>query len=148
ALAFFGCLKLGLWTPYVLFVFRDGFGATAPALYAFMFVSHLGMVAEAFLVHRYFDFRVPAVAVGVGWYLLNDVVDYFVPVVGGPHHSLLPGEPIRYTGAGARVIDHSVRAHDVAAAGAVVLTVLGTFLALSTRVAKLAAADTSPKRRR
>src|SRR6056297_1116604 len=65
-LAFFGCLKLGLWTPYVLTVFADAFLATvvAPpqivpflgqrlaskAMYGFLFVSHLGMAAEAFLI--------------------------------------------------------------------------------------------------
>ena len=58
--------KLGLWTPYVLTVFHEAFLATvaAPlpvalllgpqlasdAMYAFLFVSHLGMAVQAFVI--------------------------------------------------------------------------------------------------
>jgi uncharacterized membrane protein YpjA len=130
ALAFFGCWKLGLWTPFVLVAFADGFLATTPVpMYAFLLGSHLMMVVEAFLIHRYSDFPVGAVAVAVGWYGLNDLVDYFVPLVGTPHHTLLPGQ---------RIVDGSITHispnHEIAAAGAVVLTLTATFLALSTRV--------------
>jgi uncharacterized membrane protein YpjA len=135
ALAFFGCWKLGLWTPYVLVVFADGFLATTPLpMYAFLLGSHLMMVVEAFVIHRYSDFPVWAVAVAVAWYGLNDLVDYFVPVVGTPHHTLIPGQ---------RVVDgaitHVSPQHELAAAGAVVLTLTATFLALATRVEKVAA---------
>ncbi|USZ67435.1 DUF1405 domain-containing protein [Halorussus salilacus] len=133
ALAFFGCIKLGLWTPYVLLAFGSDFSYLHWAMYNFLFWSHLGMVAEAFVIHRYSDFPVRAVAVAVGWYGLNDLVDYFVPVVGDPHHTTIPAE---WTAAG---YDHALGAHDVAAAGAVVLTLAATFLALSTRVKKLEA---------
>ena len=133
ALAFFGCWKLGLWTPFVLVVFLDGFLATTPLpLYAFLFTSHLAMVVQAFLIHRYSDFPVGAVAVAVAWYGLNDVVDYFVPVVGGPHHTLLPVQ--RYVDG---AFTHPSPGHEYAAAGAVVLTLTATFLVLSTRVKKL-----------
>ena len=80
-LAFFGCIKLGLWTPYVLTVFADAFLATvAPppqvvplpgqalasnAMYAFLFVSHLGMVIQAFLIYRYSDFPGRAILVAL-----------------------------------------------------------------------------------
>jgi len=132
ALAFFGCWKLGLWTPFVLVAFADGFLATTPGpMYAFLLGSHLMMVVEAFLVHRYSDFPVHAVAVAVAWYGLNDAVDYFVPIVGTPHHTLLPGQ---------RIVDgtitHLSPTHEVAAAGAVVLTLTATFLTLATRVRK------------
>ena len=133
ALAFFGCLKLGLWTPYVLVAFMDAFSYNSVWMYNFLFWSHLGMVAEAFLIHRYSDFPVWAVTVAVVWYGFNDLVDYFVPLVGEPHHTTIPAE---WTGA---AYDHAVHAHDVAAAGAVVITLLATFLALSTRVKKLEA---------
>ena len=136
ALAFFGCLKLGLWTPYVLLVFRDGFSYLHPAMYNFLFWSHLAMVLEAFVIHRYADFPVRAVLVALVWYGLNDVVDYFVPVVGTPHHTLLPGQRI-VDG----VITHLSPAHEYAAAGAVVLTFAATFLALATRIAKLERGD-------
>jgi len=133
ALAFFGCWKLGLWTPFVLVAFADGFLASTPLpMYAFLLGSHLMMAVEAFLIHRYSDFPVHAVAIAVAWYGLNDLVDYFVPLVGTPHHTLLPGQ---------RIVDgtitHLSPTHEVAAAGAVALTLTATFLTLSTRVKKL-----------
>jgi len=131
ALAFFGCIKLGLWTPYVQ-LFLNGPGGIAAWLYWFLVVSHLGMVAEAFLLHRYAAFRVGPVAVAAGWYWFNDLVDYFVPVAGGYHHTLLRAEVV--DGA----VDHGVPAHDLAAAAAVTLTLLATGLALATRAHALA----------
>jgi uncharacterized membrane protein YpjA len=130
ALAFFGCLKLGAWTPYTLLAFGDSFSYLHWGMYNFLFWSHLAMVVEGFVLYRIYDFPVRAVAVAAGWYLLNDVVDYFVPVVGPPHHTLIPAELVDGT------YDHAVAAHDVAAAGAVTLTVLATFLALATNVEK------------
>lgn len=134
ALAFFGCWKLGLWTPFVLLAFADGFLATTPLpMYAFLLGSHLMMVVEAFLIHRYSDFPVGAVAVAAAWYGLNDAVDYLVPVVGTPHHTLLPGQ---------RIVDgtitHLSPTHEIAASGAVALTLTATFLTLATRAKKLA----------
>ena len=142
-LAFFGCIKLGLWTPYVLTVFADAFLATVTpppqvvpllgrelasnAMYAFLFVSHLGMVVQAFLIHRYSDFPGRAILVAVIWYGFNDLVDYFVPIVGTPHHTLLPVEPI-VNG----TVQHVSPAHEIAAAGAVALTVLATVVAVLT----------------
>ena len=129
ALAFFGCWKLGLWTPYVLTVFADAFLATTwGPLYAFLFVSHLAMVVEAFVLHRIFDFPTRAVAVALAWYGLNDIVDYFVPIVGDPHHTALPLADSAAVG--------GTTALQLAAAGAVVLTFLATFFALATRVEK------------
>ena len=134
ALAFFGCIKLGLWTPYVQLVINGSEGI-APWLYYFLIFSHLAMAVEAFLIHRYATFSVPAVAVAVFWYGFNDVVDYFVPVLGGPHHTWLRGEPL-LPGPGIQ-FDHTVLAHDLAAGWAVTLTILATFLALATRVEKV-----------
>jgi len=59
------------------------------------------------------------------------VVDYFVPVVGDPHHTLLAAELVDGR------IDHSVAAHDTAAAAAVLLTMICVFLALATRARRL-----------
>ena len=139
-LAFFGCIKLGLWTPYVLTVFADAFLATvtppafvvpllgqepaSTAMYTFLFVSHLGMVVQAFVIHRYSDFPSRAILVALLWYGFNDLVDYFVPIVGTPHHTLLPVEPV-VNG----TVQHVSPAHEIAAAGAVVLTILATVLA-------------------
>jgi uncharacterized membrane protein YpjA len=132
ALAFFGCIKLGLWTPYVQLVL-NGPGGIPAWLYWFLIGSHLAMVVEAFLIYRYARFTVPAVGVAVAWYGLNDAVDYFVGILGGPHHTWLRAEPFVAVG----VPDHSVAAHDLAAGWAVVLTLLATFLALATRVEKV-----------
>jgi uncharacterized membrane protein YpjA len=150
ALAFFGCLKLGAWTPFVLAAFADAFLATVTpppqvvavvgfdlarnAMYAFLFGSHLAMVAQAFVLHRITDFPVRAVLVAVVWYGFNDVVDYFVPIVGSPHHTLLPAQTLDpATG----FMTHPSPTHEVAAAAAVVLTLAATTIALSTRVSKL-----------
>ena len=136
ALAFFGCIKLGLWTPFVQLVI-NGPGGIAAWLYWFLILSHLAMAVEAFLIHRYASFSVPAVAVAVFWYGFNDIVDYFVPVLGGPHHTWLRGEPL----VGPLTFDHTVLAHDLAAGWAVVLTLLATFFALATRIEKLRPAN-------
>jgi uncharacterized membrane protein YpjA len=130
-LAFFGCIKLGLWTPFVQLVI-NGPGVLPLWLYWFLILSHAAMAVEAFLIHRYAAFSVRAVTVAVFWYGFNDVVDYFVPVLGGPHHTWLRGEPLA-----AGQFDHTVLAHDLAAAWAVVLTLAATVLALSTRIEKL-----------
>ncbi|WP_018257818.1 DUF1405 domain-containing protein [Halomicrobium katesii] len=128
-LAFFGCLKLGLWTPYVQLVINGPAGVPL-WLYWFLILSHLAMAVEAFLIHRYASFSVSAVAVALGWYGFNDVVDYFVPVLGGPHHTWLRAESV------VGGFDHTLPAHDLAAGWAVVLTFVAVFLALATRVEK------------
>ena len=142
-LAFFGCIKLGAWTPFVLLVFPAEYPSGTLVelgtlgfvweygLYAFLVGSHLAMVVQAFLIHRYADFTVRAVAVALLWYGFNDVVDYFVPIVGEPHHTFLSAELV------SGGLNHALPAHDVAAAGAVVLTMTCIFLALATRAWKL-----------
>jgi uncharacterized membrane protein YpjA len=130
-LAFFGCLKLGAWTPYVLLAFQQEFSYLHWAMYNFLFWSHLAMVVEAFLIYRYSDFPLPAIGVAVAWYGFNDLVDYFVPIVGTPHHTLIPAEPI-VNG----VVQHVSPAHEIAAAGAVTLTAIAIVLALATNRAK------------
>jgi uncharacterized membrane protein YpjA len=128
-LAFFGCIKLGFWTPYVQLAL-NGPGGIAAWLYWFLILSHLAMAVEAFVIHRYASFSVGAVAVATLWYGFNDVVDYFWPILEGPHHTVLRAEYV--DGA----ITHAVPAHDLAAGWALVLTVTAVFLALATRVEK------------
>ncbi|WP_049934126.1 DUF1405 domain-containing protein [Halarchaeum acidiphilum] len=144
ALGFYGCLVLGLWTPFVLLVFRAGFSYLPLPMYAFLFCSHLAMAVEAFVIHRYAEFRVRAVAVAFAWYLANLLLDYFVPVLGTPHHTFVPAESVGYAVGSflgqpllSGPIAHPTGAHLLAAAGAVTTTLLATFLALATRVAKL-----------
>lgn len=130
ALAFFGNIKLGLWTPYVLAAFWPAFLAGAgPAMYAFLFVSHLGMVLQAFVLHRITDFPLKAVGIATAWYTVDLLMDYFVPVLGDVTHTSIPyadAEPWFTT-----------TVLQVAAAGAVVLTVAPLFWALATRIATL-----------
>lgn len=134
ALAFFGCWKLGFWTPFVLTVFSENFLATTPLpMYLFLFCSHLAMVVQAFVLHRISDFPVKAVGVALLWYGLNDLVDYFVPLVGTPHHTLIPGQTLGADG----FLSHPIEIHGLAAAGAVTLTLTATFLTLATRIEKL-----------
>ena len=128
ALAFFGCLKLGAWAPFVQLVI-EGQGATPLWLYQFLIWSHAAMVVQGFLVPRYADFPIGGVAVALAWYGLNDIVDYFVPIVGdSPHHTVLNAE---YVGG---AITHDIAAHDLAAGFAVILTMFAVFLSLSARV--------------
>ncbi|MFW5896123.1 MAG: DUF1405 domain-containing protein [archaeon] len=124
-LAFFGTIKLGFWTPFVQ-VFLNGPDGIATWLYLFLIVSHLAMVLEAFLIYRYANFTLPAIGLAVGWFGLNDLVDYFWPILEGPHHTWLRAEFVNGQ------IDHSLLAHDLAAAAAVTLTLLATLLALAT----------------
>ncbi|GAB3019931.1 DUF1405 domain-containing protein [Natronobiforma cellulositropha] len=133
ALAFFGNVILGLWTPYVLLAFADVYVAQLhPAMYLFLFFSHLAMVVQALVLHRITDFPVWAVAVALCWYGVDLIVDFSVPIVGEPHHTQLPvaRETPMYLGADAL---------GVAAAGATAFTLLALFLALATRVEKLKA---------
>lgn len=132
ALAFYGNVKLGLWTPFVLLAFNDAFLAiNSPPMYAFLVISHLGMVVQAFLIHRYSEFSIPAVAGALAWYSFDLTVDYFVPIVGGPHHTALPfADPTAVSMPG------NATAFQVAAVGATLLTIWITFLALSTRAEK------------
>ncbi|MFD1569574.1 DUF1405 domain-containing protein [Halorubrum laminariae] len=130
ALAFFGNVKLGLWTPYVLAVFYPQFLANSgPAMYAFLFVSHLGMVVQAFVLHRITDFPLKAVGVATAWYTVDLLMDYFVPVTGGMTHTSLP-----YADA---TPWFTTTVLQVAAAGAVVLTVVPLYWTLATRIATL-----------
>ncbi|UHQ99246.1 DUF1405 domain-containing protein (plasmid) [Natrinema zhouii] len=127
ALAFYGNVKLSLWTPFVQLVLNDP-GGIESWLYWFLIFSHLAMVLQAFVIYRYANFPVGGVAVATVWYGFNDVVDYFAPLVGEFHHTFLRAELVNGT------LDHSLRAHDLAAAAALILTLTATFLALATRV--------------
>ncbi|MFC4439209.1 MULTISPECIES: DUF1405 domain-containing protein [Natrialbaceae] len=133
ALAFFGNIVLGLWTPFTLLVFADAYSPLHPLMYQFLFWSHLGMVVQAYVLHRITDFPVWGVAVALVWYASNLLVDYHIPIVGDPHHTVIPvprDEPL-FLGADAL---------GVVAAGETTFVLLALFLALATRVKKCEAA--------
>ncbi|QLG49218.1 DUF1405 domain-containing protein [Natrinema halophilum] len=137
ALAFFGNVVLGLWTPYTLLVFADSYSYLPVWMYNFLFWSHLAMVVQALVLYRISDFPVWAVAVASVWYGSNLVVDYFVPFVGDPHHTMIPvsRETPMFLGADAL---------GVIAVGEVTFVLLALFLALAIRVKKCEAARSVP----
>jgi len=131
ALAFFGNVILGLWTPYTILVFADVYLAGgAPFLYAFMFFSHLSMVVQALVLYRISEFPPWAVGIATLWYGFDFVVDFFIPLVGQPHHTVLPVPRDTELWLGAT-------AFDAAGAGTFVVTLLAVFLALAIRTKKL-----------
>jgi len=137
ALAFFGNIVLGLWTPYTLLAFADSYTYLSPVMYHFLFWSHLAMVVQALVLYRISDFPVWAVAVAAGWYWSNLIVDYFVPIVGEPHHTIIP---VKRDAAMFLEAD----ALGVIAAGEVSLVLLALFLALTIRVKKCEAVRNRP----
>ena len=138
ALAFFGNVILGLWTPYTLLVFHETYTVqTHPLMYQFLLWSHLAMVAQALVLHRITDFPVWAVAVAACWYAVDLIVDFFVPVVGTYHHTTIPVARETPMGLGATALG-------TVAAGATLFTLLAVFLALATRVKKIEARAGEP----
>ena len=130
ALAFFGNLTLGLWTPTVMLVYHQWYAPMDPLMYAFLVVSHLAMAAQALVIHRFSDFPVGAVALALAWYASDLVVDFFVPLGGRLHHTWVPmihNDPGPF----------GTTALDVMAVVATLLLVLATFLALAIRIEKL-----------
>ncbi|MFA1611899.1 DUF1405 domain-containing protein [Halobellus rubicundus] len=129
ALAFLGNLKYGFWVVFVQLAINDVL-TTGDPYHWFLLVSHFGMGIQALVVYRYAEFTVPAVSVATLWFSFNDLVDYFVPIVGDYHHTYFGP---RLVNAG----NHNVPAHDFAAAAAVGLTILGAVLALAIRIRRL-----------
>ncbi|PSP47814.1 DUF1405 domain-containing protein [Halobacteriales archaeon QH_7_69_31] len=128
-LAFFGNVILGGWTVYVHMAFYESFSYLDPAMRQFLIWSHAAMVLQAFLLHRIADFRPRAVGVAMLWYTVNATVDYFVPVVGDPHHTYIPLDRNAPVFLGADALG-------VAGTGAFVLLVVSVYLALATHVEK------------
>lgn len=126
-LAFIGCLKYGLWAAFVQLVV-EGPGYVHIAMWQFLIWSHLAMVAQAFLVQRYANFPFWAISVGGAWFLLNDLLDFFLTVLGGPHHTWV--NALWDNG-----FDRTVPAYDHMAVAAVTATFLGILLAILTRQA-------------
>jgi uncharacterized membrane protein YpjA len=128
-LAFVGNLKYGLWVVVVQLTINDVLTSGDP-YYWFLLVGHLGMALQALVIHRYATFTVPAVGVAAAWFGFNDIVDYFLPIVGDYHHTYFGPHLVS-------VGNHEIVAHDIAAAAAVSLTLLATYLALAIRIQRL-----------
>ncbi|SDX76346.1 DUF1405 domain-containing protein [Halopenitus persicus] len=132
SLAFVGNIKLGLWTPYVLVAFAPGFlEFTALPMYLFLFWSHVAMAVQAFVLHRISGFPLHAIAIAAAWYTVDLLFDYFVPLGGQVTHTSLP-----YAGS---TPWFTTTVLQVAAAGAVALTIAPIAWLLATRVRIVAA---------
>lgn len=72
-----GLFKYGLWTMLVLLLYYGFFFSVDPILSSFLFVSHLFMAIESFLVLRLFHPTVYSTIAVIFFFVLNDVSDYF-----------------------------------------------------------------------
>lgn len=91
ALAFVGNVQVGLWTTYVLLAYEPQFhtldflqGEGPIDLNTILWVGHFGMAALALIFAKGIRDATPrarnlAIAIAAGYYLLNDIVDYFGP---------------------------------------------------------------------
>ncbi|MFA6907199.1 MAG: DUF1405 domain-containing protein [Candidatus Micrarchaeia archaeon] len=77
-----GMVKYGLWTVFVLF-FHSGY-YFAPGLFnisAIFVLGHIGMALEGLALLPKKQLALPALALAMGWFLLNDFSDYFLGTV-------------------------------------------------------------------
>ncbi len=91
--AFIANVKVGLWTVFVLLYYYDGFFAQNPALQWLLFWLHIGMVGQAFVLHRdLVRTKVPHFhyLAAIMVFFAHDVIDY-----GFGTHPYLPREPSR-----------------------------------------------------
>ena len=73
-----GLLKYALWTLFVLSAYHQYYFMPKLALVnGTLFLLHIGMAAEAFVL-KIKKFSVTALFLALGWFLLNDSMDYFV----------------------------------------------------------------------
>lgn len=86
--AFIANVKVGLWTVFVLLYYYEGFFDEDPGLRWFLLWLHVGMVGQAFVLHR--DLRngvaAPVLAAVAALFLAHDALDY-----GAGTHPYLPG---------------------------------------------------------
>jgi len=77
-----GMAKYGLWTIFVLF-FHSGyyFAPGMLAISAIFVIGHIGMALEGLALLPKKQLALPALALAIGWFLLNDFSDYFLGAV-------------------------------------------------------------------
>lgn len=85
---FLSLVKYGAWTVTVLALYwADGGRVTLEGI--LLFIGHAGMFAEGIVYSRQLAFRAKELAFTVGWFFLNDYVDYFhqtAPWLPNPAH--------------------------------------------------------------
>ncbi len=89
-LAWIANVKVGLWTAFILLYYFDEYFSRDYWLRWFLFVLHIGMVAQAWALHK--DLRTKPLSWGifaaaVAWFFVGDWLDY------GPYelHPCMPG---------------------------------------------------------
>lgn len=75
ALAVVCSVKYGIWAVAMI-VAGAAQGDVLNWQHYMLIASHLGMAAEALLYFRFMKARTGALAIGLGWLLLNDTIDY------------------------------------------------------------------------
>jgi uncharacterized membrane protein YpjA len=86
-----GLIKYGLWTGIVVFLYRDLFFAVNPVIYSLLFPLHIGMILEGIILIPHFKTSVNFFLPVLGWFLLNDYMDYFIGTV-----PIIPGTYIEF----------------------------------------------------
>jgi uncharacterized membrane protein YpjA len=66
-----GNFKYGLWTIFVFYLI-GGLG-----VYWLFIISHLLLMFETILFVRLFSFKLKHVLIAIGWFLFNDLLDYY-----------------------------------------------------------------------
>lgn len=89
-----GMMKYGVWTLLALLLFGDYFFSNPFFLQsAVLFILHIGMFAEGpLLIPRKVERKY--LFLGLGWFLLNDYVDYFYGYVNNAGRYVLGTHPI------------------------------------------------------
>ncbi len=87
-IVFLSLIKYGFWTVTALALhWADGGAVTAEGVA--LFVGHAGMLAEGIVYSRRLPFGAREVAAAIGWFFLNDYMDYFqgtAPWLPNPAH--------------------------------------------------------------
>ena len=73
-----GMVKYSLWTIFIFLIFSGIYFAPAALPITLLFIAgHLGMLLEGLAVAPKKKVAVAAVLLALGWFLLNDISDYF-----------------------------------------------------------------------
>ena len=84
ALAFFGCLKYGIWSMVVILLYYSFYFQT-PFYSSFLFFSHFGMILEALMLLGISSGDRRPLLFATSWFFLNDFLDYTIGI-----HPYLP----------------------------------------------------------
>ena len=100
-ITFIGLIKYGFWTVLVIQLYSNHYLASNPILYITLFILHIGMIAEAFLIPQISRFPKKALIIALIWFFSNDIMDYWkgtAPYLpDNAYHHILAAESILMT---------------------------------------------------